>query len=199
MRASRTDPDSTTADSLAAGILAAWAAMFVRVMITVAIVRRELLGTLALEFGALALTATILTGIFYLRGLRRRTPVGAENLPVSNPFSLSSAVQFALLFAVVLVVVKLTQEYAPVGGLYVVAAVAGLADVHAITLSMAQNASNGLSNDVATIAIGIAALSNTVVKCGMVVVLGRGPVRTRLVLATGILIGCGLLVSLLLH
>ncbi len=197
-RQSRTDPGSTTADSLAAGILAAWAVMFVRVMITVAIVRRELLGTLALEFGALALTATVLTGVFYLRGLRRYAPASGEHLPVSNPFSLSSAVRFALLFAAVLVVVKLTQEYAPVGGLYVVAAIAGLADVDAITLSVAQNASNGLPHDVATIAIGIAALSNTVVKCALVVVLGRGPVRTRLVLATSILIGCGLLASLML-
>ena len=46
----------------------------------------------------------------------------------------ASAIQFALLFAVVLVIVKLTREYAPPGGLYVVATIAGLTDVDAITL-----------------------------------------------------------------
>lgn len=197
-RQSRIDPSATTADSLAAGILAAWAVMFVRVMIMVAIVRRDLLATLAFEFGALALVATVLSGVFYLRSLRWHAPASGERLPVSNPFSLASAVQFALLFAVVLVVVKLAQEYAPVGGLYLVAAIAGLTDVDAITLSVAQSAAIGLTYEVATIAIGIAAMSNTVVKCALVVVLGRGPVRSRLVLATAILSGCAMLVSLTL-
>jgi uncharacterized membrane protein (DUF4010 family) len=40
--------------------------------------------------------------------------------------------------ALVLLVVKLTERYAPVEGMYVVATVAGLTDADAITLSMAE-------------------------------------------------------------
>jgi uncharacterized membrane protein (DUF4010 family) len=45
-------------------------------------------------------------------------------VPLRNPFSLTSAVQFAVLFAAVLLLVKVTQFYFP-GGVYVVAALAG--------------------------------------------------------------------------
>ena len=46
------------------------------------------------------------------------------------------------------------------------AAIAGLTDVDAITLSMSEFAKSGEAR-VAVIAIVIAALSNTLVKCGM--------------------------------
>ena len=69
-----------------------------------------------------------------------------------------------------LLLVKLTQFYFPRDGVYIVAAVAGLTDVDAITLSMAEYA-KGNSPTVAAIAVVIAAISNTVVKCGMVATL----------------------------
>ena len=53
------------------------------------------------------------------------------------------------------------------------AALAGTTDVDAITLSMAQYARSG-NPQVAAHAITIAVLSNTVVKTGMVLVLGSG-------------------------
>jgi uncharacterized membrane protein (DUF4010 family) len=199
-RQSRTDRTRVAADALAAGVLASWAVMFVRVMIAVAIVNRELLPTLARGFGVMALAAALMAGVFYVRGLRHAgvSPRG-DALPVRNPFSLGAAVQFALLFAVVLVIVEITQEYAPVGGLYVVAALAGLTDVDAITLSMAQRSHDGLGFTVATHAIGIAALSNTLVKCAMVLVLGRGPLRPRLAIATAVLVACGALAALIVN
>ena len=199
-RQSRTDRTRVAADALAAGVLASWAVMFVRVMIAVAIVNRELLPTLARGFGVMALAAALLAAVFHVRGLRHAgvSPRG-DALPVKNPFSLGAAVQFALLFAVVLVIVELTQAYAPVGGLYVVAALAGLTDVDAITLSMAQSSQDGIGFTVATHAIGIAALSNTLVKCAMVLVLGRGPLRPRLAIATAALVACGALAALIVN
>ncbi|MBK6279956.1 MAG: MgtC/SapB family protein [Gammaproteobacteria bacterium] len=199
-RQSRTDPGTVAADALAAGILTAWAVMFVRVMITVAIVNRELLPTLVRGFGVMALTAAVMALAFYARGLRRASVTArGDSLPVKNPFSLGSAVQFALLFAVVLVIVELTQKYAPVEGLYLVAAVAGLTDVDAITLSMAQGSRDGIGFAVATHAIGIAAVSNTLVKCTMVLALGRGPLRPRLAVATAVLVACGALAALVVN
>lgn len=198
-RQSRTEPSSAAADALAAGILISWMVMLVRVVVAVAIVKRELLATLALQFGALAAVAGAIAAFFYVRGTRRRkVQTGSEDLPVRNPFSLGAAIQFALLFGVVLVVVKLTELYAPRGGIYIVAAIAGLTDVDAITLSVAQNAGESLSFAVATRAIIIAALSNTLVKCAMVLVLGRGPLRARLAVSTGVLLAAGAAITLLL-
>ena len=76
-----------------------------------------------------------------------------------NPFSLASAAKFAAFFALVLLLVKLVQSYFPSQGVYVVAALAGLTDVDAITLSMAEYAK---ANDPGTAVrvIVFAALTN---------------------------------------
>ena len=117
-RQSRTDRTRVAADALAAGVLASWAVMFVRVMIAVAIVNRELLPTLARGFGVMALAAALMAAVFYVRGLRHAgvSPRG-DALPVRNPFSLGAAVQFALLFAVVLVIVEIHAGIRSGGGL----------------------------------------------------------------------------------
>lgn len=195
-RQSRIDPTSTGADALAAGILTAWAVMFVRVIITIAIVNSDLLPATVKSFGALTLVTGLLAAFFYLRGLRRRpVTTSGEVVSVSNPFNLVSAVQFALLFALVLVVVELTRQHAPEGGIYVVSAIAGLTDVNAITLSLAQQASDAAAFEVAARALGIAALANTLVKFLLVAMLGRGPLRLRLAVATGVLFLAWLLLN----
>ncbi len=87
-----------------------------------------------------------------------------------------------------LLVVKIVQAHAPETGLYYVAALAGTTDVDAITLSMAQYARTG-SPGVASNAITIAVLSNTVIKTGMVTALGTPALRRSILLATiGILV-----------
>ena len=68
---------------------------------------------------------------------------GKGSLKVQNPFSLTEAAKFAALFAVVLLAVKIVQEHFPPSGLYAVAALAGLTDVDAITLSMSEFAKSG--------------------------------------------------------
>jgi len=192
-RQSRTDKDPLAGDTFAAAILIAWTVMFVRMVILVAIVHPPLVARLLVPFMAMAAAAAVLAGAFYWLGARRPRPVGAGGeVQVKNPFSLTAAVRFGLVFALVLVVVKLTERYAPPEGLYLVAGIAGLTDVDAITLSMAEFA--GQSGDLATAAnaIALAALSNTLVKCGMVVVLGSRPLRQRLALATAALVAVGL-------
>ncbi|HXW09647.1 MAG TPA: DUF4010 domain-containing protein, partial [Steroidobacteraceae bacterium] len=114
----------------------------------------------------------------------------AQQVPLRNPFSLTSAIKFGALFAVVLLVVKIVQAQAPSAGMYVVAAIAGTTDVDAITLSMAQYARTS-SPQVAAHAITIALLSNTVVKAGMVLALGHPSIRKWTILATTAIVGAG--------
>lgn len=192
-RQSRLDPDPLASDTLAAGILLAWVVMFARVVVTVAIVYAPLVRDVLVPFAAMGTVAAILAAVFYRLGASRHRPVEpSEEVQVKNPFSLMAASKFGLLFALVLVVVKLVERYAPVEGLYLVAAIAGLTDVAAITLSMAGYAHQGGGPGVAAAAIVIAALSNTLVKCGMVVVLGSRPLRLRLAGATAAILIVGL-------
>lgn len=188
-RQSRDPAYARAAPALAGGILLAWAVMFVRVIVEVLVVNRALLGAVLVPFSAMALTAA--AAAWYLRR-RARTPEPIAGVPLKNPFSLRAAAKFAAFFALVLLVVKLVQTYAPGHGVYFVAALAGTTDVDAITLSMAQYARSG-SGQVAVQAITVAALTNTVVKTAMVSALGTAELRRPMLAAAGLVLAAGAL------
>jgi uncharacterized membrane protein (DUF4010 family) len=186
-RQSRDAAYAAAIPAFASGILLAWGVMSVRVIIAVLVVNRALLPMLALPFGAMA--AVTAAAAWWFRR-RAATTTRAEDVPLRNPFSLTSAVKFAAFFALVLLLVKLVETYASGRGMYFVAALAGTTDVDAITLSMAQYARTG-SAIVATQAITIAALSNTVVKAAMVVGLGSPALRWPVLLSAIAVIAAG--------
>jgi uncharacterized membrane protein (DUF4010 family) len=68
----------------------------------------------------------------------------------------------------------------PPRGIYLVAGLAGLTDMDAITLSMAGVAKQGGDLQLAANAITIAALSNTIVKGGIVAILGTRGLKRRI-------------------
>ena len=196
-RQSQVDTSVGAGDALAAGILLAWTVMFVRIVLTVAIVNRTLVSYIIVPFIAMAVVAAATAGIFYRRGIEGHARLEQQvELPVTNPFSLTASVQFGALFAAVLLVIHFAQTYAPESGVYAVAALAGLTDMDAITLSMCEFARQDGSPGTAAGAIAIAAISNTVVKCGLVMFLGSAAMRLRVVVATAALLISGL-VSLL--
>jgi uncharacterized membrane protein (DUF4010 family) len=125
----------------------------------------------------------------YLRPGRRggQTPA----VPLRNPFRLTASIRFALFFAGMMLLVELVRREMPAGGTYIVAALAGLTDVDAITLSMAEQARAGGAAEVAAGAIATAALSNTLVKCGIVVALGTRELKTRIAIATAVIVAVG--------
>ena len=180
-------PPATAAanSAIASGILLAWTVSFVRVLVEVLVVNRALLPSLLPAM----ISMTVVCAAFAAWHQRRAgQEVQAQDVPLRNPFSLTSAIKFAALFAAVLLVVKLAQAHAPETGLYYVAALAGTTDVDAITLSLAQYARTG-NPGVASHAITLAVLSNTIVKTGMVVALGSPALRGSLLIATvGILV-----------
>jgi len=79
--------------------------------------------------------------------------------------------------------VKIVQQHFPPSGLYAVAALSGLVDVDAITLSMSEFAKSGEAH-IAVIAIVIAALTNTLAKCAMAFVIAGPALGKQLMAAT---------------
>lgn len=174
----RDEPQAAAA--LACGILIAWAVMFGRILGLVLAVNRELLWPLLPPMLAMGAVALIGCWLLYRHSGKAE---GKEDVPLRNPFSLTAAVKFGLLFAAVLLLVKVAQLYLPDGGVYILAALAGLTDVDAITLSMADYARSNPTS-VAALAVVIAAVSNTLVKCAMVTSLGGPALRRPVLLAT---------------
>ena len=72
--------------------------------------------------------------------------------------------KIALLLAVIGLVAEEASRYLGDAGLYVVAALSGLADVDAVTLSMAGLTPDNLEYRAAAIAILVAVVSNTIAK-----------------------------------
>jgi uncharacterized membrane protein (DUF4010 family) len=186
------DEHGATDEALAAGTFLAWGVSFVRVVVIAALVHPPLVGTMLLPFGAMT-AVTAAAAIWWLRRARSQAPSTGPAVVLRNPFSLLAAIQFGLMFAVVLVLVTLMQQHFPAGGTYVVAALAGASDVDAITLSISTLARGG--DVVATAATGsivVAVLSNTLVKCAVSAGLGGPRLRRAAIGLTLALVALGL-------
>lgn len=185
-RQSKENSDEQAAQMLAIGTLIAWAVMFFRVMVISFAVYPALLRELAVPMTAMGLACLASAGVLLWRRRSDATRSKPGEITVSTPFTLTQATKFGLLFAVILLVVKIVGDLDLPGGLYVVAALAGLTDVDAISLSMAQHARGGATL-VATVAIVIAALANTAVKAGMAASIGSAGYRRLILAATGLI------------
>lgn len=191
-RLSRSETGTGDGHAITAGILLAWLVMFGRTVALVSFMSPALLQTMWLPFAAMGGVTAVFAGWHYRASMKaaahRRSGhagfSGNRGMELRNPFSLGSAVQFGVVFAVVLLAVKFAQENAPGLGVYVVSGLAGSVDVDAITLSIAENAGDSSDLFQAASAISIAALANTAVKCGMVIVLGAGAARRQVSVAT---------------
>ena len=154
----------------AAAILAASSMMFARILVVIGVVDRPLLAAVALPLGAMATSGVIVSAVL-LRDGGSKTG-STDPVPLRNPFELKRAVQFGMLYGVVLFVAKAAQIYIGSGGLYASAVLAGLADVDAITLSLTELHRSGTAASVVAAGITLAAVTNTLVKGGMAVVAG---------------------------
>jgi uncharacterized membrane protein (DUF4010 family) len=161
----------------------------------VGLVNRGLASDLALALGCMAVAGLLVSLVLWRRSRGRETGVVTAG---ANPFELSEAVKFGLLFGIVTIVAKAAQTYLGATGLYLAGAVAGLTDVDAISLSMANLANTNPENlIVAARTIVIAVLSNTLVKAGMAVFMGAPALRRTIMLATLLLLIAGTVGSLI--
>ena len=191
-RRSRVHPGARGGALLAGGVVLAWLVMFGRVVVEVAIVNRALLPALLVPIGSMGAAAGV-GALWLLRGATDAAASAGGDVALQNPFSLSSAIRFALVFAAVLLIVALMRTYFPGRGLYAVAALAGLTDVDAITLSMASCVGKGeCVAQAGAAAIVIAALANTLLKCAMVIALGALGLRRPILAATAAIVAAGL-------
>jgi len=177
------------ASALALGILLAWTVMFFRVVIMTSMISWQLGQRLVLLVGLLAVANL---GACYWLWRRRRQTQRGEVKAGSNPFELDAAIKFGLLFGVVVLVAKAAQVYFGDAGLYLAAGIAGLTDVDAITLAMADLAtSDGSSVAIGARSIVIAVLANTLTKSAMAASLGSVELRRITLPVSGLLLVVG--------
>jgi uncharacterized membrane protein (DUF4010 family) len=181
--ANRTKAQPELAPVAAGAIAIAWMIMLVRVGGVVVVLEPSLLRTLGLPL-ALMIGATLVG----LALTFRRSDGEAAELEVANPFELGSAIKVTLLFGVVLLATKAATEYLGSEGLYLAAAVSGTTDVDAVTLSSIKLSRTSIGDDVATIAIVIAIVMNTIVKAIMASTIGGRVLGKRVAVTAGLVV-----------
>lgn len=154
---------------LSGGILLACGTMFPRMLLVATVIHAPLFPVLVWPAAAMALL-TYGPALWLLRK-PRETPSGEDMLP-RNPLELTSALTFGGLLALVMVLGKALTEWFGDVGVYALAAASGVADVDAITLSLARMGSEELAASTAVLGIVIAASVNSLVKAGMAGMVG---------------------------
>ena len=165
-RTSRTEPAMERA--LAFGAVAGNAMLYPRVLVATAILNSAVVGPLVPYILPPALVAALVAAV----GARRSEVAAALEVSQQNPLQLSAALQMAALFQVVLMAVNLAREQWGASGVFTSAAVLGLTDVDALTVSMAREIAPTVSPAVAATAIAIGVLTNTAMKLGLALFLG---------------------------
>jgi len=161
---------------LAGGILLSGVTMLVRVVVLAGLLNPALLWPLAGPAAAAA--AVLLLWAAVLLWARRGAAPEAPSLSIKNPFELATVLKLAALIAAIMLVAKVAAWKAGTAGLYLLAAVSGIADVDALTLSMARLAGPQVAVANAATAILVAVSVNTASKAVITASVGGKAIGT---------------------
>jgi uncharacterized membrane protein (DUF4010 family) len=171
---------------LATAILVACATMFPRMVLVSTLIHPPLLPSLIWPATAMALIAYGFAAFFWMTQPRGG---GEADALLDNPLELKSALAFGLLLALVMLSAKGIESWVGASGVMVLAAASGIADVDAITLTIARMSHDDLPLGIAVSSIVIAAAVNSLVKGIIAVSIGGRALGLRVMLP---LLGAGL-------
>lgn len=167
--------EASLARELGFGAVAANAVLFPRVLAAIAVLHAPLVAPVLPYLAVPFVIAAAVAGLAL-----RSSPTRQEDGPppaAPNPLQLGAALQMAILFQLVLMVVHVARGFWGDAGVLGTAAVLGLTDVDALTVTMARGVATTGDVGVAALAIGIGILSNTAMKMVVALILGRGAFR----------------------
>lgn len=192
--AHRAAADAAIPRLLAAGATVASAVMCPRMLMIVAAVSPALALDLSWPLGAATAAALAGTAWFAWGGESEPPAGGAQSVATQNPLDLGMAIRFGLVLATILIAARVASIYAGSSGLFAVAALSGLIDVDAISLSVATIFVHGGATRIAAIgAILIAAASNTLLKPALAIAVGGRKFGVRFLIASLAMLAAGAL------
>ncbi len=153
----------------AGGIAIASTFMYLRVLFEAGVFNFALAKKLALPYLGAAVAGLLYIYLLYQASKSHQVEEDAIH---NNPMDLTEALKLGLLFGMILGSIGFFQERFGDAGIYIVSALSGLTDVDAITLSLSKLAQNKISHQTAVYGIVIASAVNSIVKLGIVFVLG---------------------------
>jgi len=190
--ARRSNNDGHRDALLAGGAAIAGAVMFLRVLVVATVIDPSLFAALAIPLGGAAVVSGV-AGLLFALG-HPDVSHAAPPPDLGNPFDLRLVLRFAALLGIVmLLAAALGAWFGPDSAVWLAAA-AGLADVDAVTLSMARLAGGDVPANTAVLAIVVVAASNSLSKSVMGLVAGS----SRFALRFGAVMAAAVAVALML-
>ncbi|MBK1856119.1 MgtC/SapB family protein [Verrucomicrobiaceae bacterium 5K15] len=172
-------------------IMIASTIVFARVLFEIGLVASSHWQKLVYPIIAMMLWMALVSAAVFWRTRKQRQPESQHKPPSDLP----AAVVFGLLYAVVLIGVAAANDHLGNQGVYIVAAISGLTDMDAITLSSAQLVAEG-KLDAATgwRSILIGGMANLVFKAGIAILLGPKQLIQPLCTAFGVSLVGGIVI-----
>jgi uncharacterized membrane protein (DUF4010 family) len=160
------------AQSLAGGALLSSGVMSCRTLLLIGLIRPALLPSLLPGLVGLGLVLFV-GGAMVMRLARSDSAApGASPIVAPQPFDLFVTLRLAGLISLVMLTARLASLALGQGGVLIVSILAGMADVDAVTLSLARAHAPVPDAGMIVLAIGAAIASNTLAKSVLAVVLG---------------------------
>lgn len=186
-------------ETLAIGIVIANTVMLGRVTMIILALNQPLFMHLLVPVIIMALPTCLYLAYHFFDERHKGQQVDLPEL--SNPLSLKLAIKFALLYGLIVFLIKAVTEFGGGAGFYPIAFLSGLTDMDAIALSLTNENSNAnLATNMAATGIIIGAIANSIFKTGLGVFLGDKKLRKPLLfgMIPMILAGFGALAYLIL-
>jgi len=150
---------------LATAIALASGTMAPRLLLQIGVISPPLAKELTIPLVILGLIPILIALVFIWSGMKEDN----QTVPItlSNPVELGLAVQYAFILIVMSLMIKAGQEWFGDTGIYLISALSGLADVDAVSISLARAVNQTTPLLVAKIGIFIAVVMNTLVKVAL--------------------------------
>jgi uncharacterized membrane protein (DUF4010 family) len=159
--------------ALASGALGANTVLFPRVLLSSLV----LAPPMAAALWPACVLPTVIGVVLTLRGWRDAGHAPERVDRDHNPLQFGSALQMTLIFQLVLFSVAFAKTHFSSQGIYGTAALVGLAEMDALTISMAHLTSSGTAAELTARAVTIGLIANTFTKLVITLIVGRGSFR----------------------
>ena len=156
------------------GIILAWLVMNFRVLFLSGVTNLKLMISVFLPIFILSVIYLCLIIYIYIKNRLKIAEASQQEIPFTNPFQISSAIQFGLIYAAVIFVTKALQHFYGTKGVFLASFFSGIIDVDAITLSLSTLSKDGvLENIIASKGIILAVVSNSIFKYIYIFIFGN--------------------------
>lgn len=181
---------------LASGILLSCGTMFPRLIIVLSVINPQLVQLLWPIVLVMMLALYLPAWWIWKRSVIEQVDKPNKQ---TNPLALQSALFFGVVLAVIMLLAHALSDWFGDAGVLILAALSGITDVDAISLALGRQSVDVLAVSTAALGIIIAASVNTLVKMGMVVVIGDKRLWQRIVPVMIVCILSGLVLTLMLY